>query len=125
MFGPAIQSRLLAICVDLEAELGGDDYVLTERRQSLAHKFFVCVGAVNLGRVKERDTAFHGCTNHRYPLLLLHRRTEAKAQSHATKPDLRYFQTGFAKFPFLHRFSLPERSLRVLHMEAATGAEPL
>src|SRR5260370_18068348 len=34
-----------------------------ERRERFSDKLFVCIWAVNFGRIKERDAFFIGCTN--------------------------------------------------------------
>src|SRR5208282_6600156 len=55
--GLAVQAALLA-AVAIEAELGGDDHLLAERSQRLAHEFLVRERAIDLGGVEERDALF-------------------------------------------------------------------
>ena len=59
MLGTAIQARLLAVH-DLEAELGGDDDLVTERREGFAHQFFVGESAIDFSGIEECDAAFDG-----------------------------------------------------------------
>jgi hypothetical protein len=41
--------------IGLKTKLGGDDYFFSERRESFTNDFFIGVGAVDFGGVKEGD----------------------------------------------------------------------
>src|SRR5579872_1664738 len=71
--------------IDLEAELGGYGYLLTNRRQCFSDKLFIYVRAIDLGRIKERYPQFDRFSDERNTLLLLNRRAEPKAHPHAAQ----------------------------------------
>jgi hypothetical protein len=51
--GAAVEAGLLAVGVEREAELGGDDDLLAQRGEGLADELFVVERAVDLGGVEE------------------------------------------------------------------------
>ena len=91
MLRSAIQASLLSV-LDLESELSGDYHLVTKWSQRFADQLFVRVRAIHFGRVKERDTAFDGCSDQRDPLLLVYGWAIAKTQPHAPESDGRHFQ---------------------------------
>ena len=67
---PAVQRRCCADSpVEVDAELGRDHDLVTERRQRLAHELLVRERAVDLGGVEERDAALDGRPDQRDRLL--------------------------------------------------------
>src|SRR3972149_1984954 len=68
---PTIQSLSGSCRLDAKTELGGDHHLTMERYKCFAHKPFVCEWAIGLCRIKERDTAFHSCSDKSYHLLLV------------------------------------------------------
>ena len=97
-----VDADLLAFGTDLESELGGDHHSLTHWSQRFADELFVREWAVNFSGVEERDASFHCCSQKRDHLLLILRRTVARAHSHAAESDCRYCQTALSKFTLLH-----------------------
>ena len=87
MLGSAIEPDLLTFGTKFESELRGDHYFFTDRSERLAHEFFVDEGAVHFSGIEERDTAVDGRPNQRDHLILVLRRTVAKAHSHTAQPD--------------------------------------
>ena len=56
--GRLFEAGLLAgLGIDAEAEFGGDDHLVAERREGLADHFLVGEGAVDFGGVEEGDAA--------------------------------------------------------------------
>ena len=53
MRGAAVKASLLAV-LELEAKLGGNHHLIPERRQSLAHEFFVRKWPIDFRCVEER-----------------------------------------------------------------------
>ena len=68
LFRPAMP---LCRRIELEPELGGDDHLLAEGSERLAHQLLVRERAVDLGGVEERDAAFDGRPEERDHLLLV------------------------------------------------------
>ena len=52
-----------AVRVGFKAELGGDDDLIAERRESLTDEFLIDVWAVDFGRIEESDAAFNSGSN--------------------------------------------------------------
>jgi hypothetical protein len=50
----------VAVGVDVEAELGGDDDLVADGREGFADELFVDEGAVDFGGVEEGDAAVDG-----------------------------------------------------------------
>ena len=109
-----IQTRLLSLGAELETEFGGDDHFAFEWGEGFAHEFFVREWAVRFSRIEERDAALNGRPKKRDHLLLVCRRTVAKAHSHTAEPASRDFQTALSKFALFHSriLSLISRFLR-------------
>src|SRR5439155_9069591 len=97
-----VDADLLAFGIVLESELGGDHHSLTHWSKRFADELFVREWAVNFSGVEERDASFHRCSQKRDHLLLILRRTVARAHSHAAESDCRYCQTALSKFTLLH-----------------------
>src|SRR5580658_4218459 len=107
MFRPAVQpapSRS-TIGVGYKSVFGGDHHLVANRGQRFADEFFVGERAVHFRRIEKRHAAFHGGPNQRDHLLLIRRRTQPKAHSHAAQAHRRNFQTALSKFALLHWFS--------------------
>ena len=105
MLRPAVKTSLLSLSIDLEPELGGDRHLVTERTQSFAHKLLVRVCPIYFSGIEECNAAFDCRPDQRDSRLLIHSWAQAKAQSHAAKPNGRHFQIALSKFAFLHDFS--------------------
>ena len=73
--------------VGLKAELGGDDDVFAEGRESFADDFFVDVGAVDFGGVEEGDAALNGGADELDGFGFFRGRAEAEAQAHAAEAE--------------------------------------
>jgi hypothetical protein len=102
VLGPTVQPNPFAgLRIKLPPEFCGNHHLPTERSESLTNKFFVRERSVNLSGIEERDPAVDGRSNQRDHLLLVCRRTVAKAHSHAAEPDRRDFQIAFSKFALL------------------------
>ena len=64
VLGPAVQAALRPVVrVYVDAELGGDDDLLAEGRERLAHEILVGVRPVDLRGVEEGDAALEGGAN--------------------------------------------------------------
>ena len=88
MFGPAVEAGLLfKILIDLEAELGGNHHPVPHRPQRFAYHLLIRERAVDLGGVEERDTALHGRTDERDPVVPGDRSGVAGVQPHAAEAD--------------------------------------
>ena len=85
--GAAVHTDVAPLGVDVEAELGGDDDIVANRRQCLADELLVDVGPVDLGGVEERDPALHGTAQHGDHLVAVTRGAVALAHPHATEAD--------------------------------------
>jgi hypothetical protein len=63
--GAAVEtSRAARRALEVEAELGGDHDFVAHRLERLAHKLFVRVRTVDLGRVEEGDPELHCTPDH-------------------------------------------------------------
>ena len=91
--GTAVKACLLAI-LELEAELGRNHHLITDRPQRLAHHFFVRVRSVRFGCIEERDAAFDCGTNNRERLFAAPGRAIAEADPHAPKAERRHFESA-------------------------------
>jgi hypothetical protein len=80
---PAVQADDGAIVVDLEAELGGDDHLVTDGLQRFAHQFLVDKGAIAFGGIEQRDPAVDGGPDDADRLALFRGGAKAEAQAHA------------------------------------------
>ncbi|OIQ69055.1 hypothetical protein GALL_493450 [mine drainage metagenome] len=79
-FGAAVESsNRFAV---LESELGGNDHLIAERLDSLAHQFLVEL-AIGFGRIEKRDAALYRRPNESDPFRLLCGRAVVEAQAHA------------------------------------------
>src|SRR5260370_37732900 len=96
---------LSGVRINFEPELRCDRHLLPEGSKGFAHQFFVCVRAIYLCRIEERDAALHSGVEKRGHLLLVFRRAVRKAHSHAAEPDGGHFQIAFPEFALLHCFS--------------------
>ena len=71
VLGAAVEAAAgLAVRVEFEAELGGDDDLVAEGREGFADEFFVGEGAVDFGGVEEGDAALDGGADERDHLVL-------------------------------------------------------
>src|SRR5262249_37338230 len=87
---------------DIPSKFGGDHDLATERLERFPHELFVGKGAVDLGRVEERDPSVHRRPDQRDPFTLIHRRPRAKTHPHSTKAQGPTPQAAFSQFAFLH-----------------------
>src|SRR6516225_3667955 len=113
MFGTIVQARLFAVN-DVEAELGGDDDPVAERRNRLADHLFVGEGTIDFGRVEESGAALKRGADQRHTLLLADFGGVAEIQPHTTKADCRNLKIAFSEYAFLHDPSLQCCVFRVL-----------
>src|SRR5690606_36914353 len=67
--GTAVEAIPVAVRVDPESELRGDDDLVAYRCQSIADQGFVCERAVGLGSIEHRDAEVDGGTDERDALL--------------------------------------------------------
>src|SRR5262249_42760688 len=108
---PAVKSALLTgPGIDIEAELGGDDDLLSHRSQGFTHQFLVREGTVGFRRVEESDTVLDGGADERNALSLIDGRTIAEAQSLASQAQGRDFQAA-TECAFLHAVCSKESRL--------------
>jgi hypothetical protein len=110
---PAIKPPLLAIGIELEAELGRDHDLLADRRKGFTHELFVRKRPVRLSRVEEGNAALDGRPNEGDHLLLVGSWAIPKAHAHAAEPDGRDFQVAVSKRALLHGRS-SQNSIRTL-----------
>ncbi len=112
VLGPTIQagrSRTIVAATQIESELRGDHHFAVERRNGLAHEFFVDEWTIDLGGVEERDASVHCRMQKVGHLPLIFGRAVGKAHSHAAEPDGRNFQIAFSQFALLHCLSFQPR----------------
>ena len=83
----AADAGLLAVLVEGEPELGGDDDVLADRLQRLTHQLLVVEGAVDLGGVEQGDAPVHRGTEERDHLVPGWSWTERLAHAHAAEAE--------------------------------------
>jgi hypothetical protein len=98
VFGPAINTNLLALWSNLETKLRRDHYLVTKRSKRFAHQLFIYEWAINFRGIKKRDTTLYSRSNQRDHLLLIGSRTIAEAHPHATEPERRHFQIPSLRF---------------------------
>src|SRR6266496_1047288 len=104
MFGSTIQltpPRLVGGS-RFEPKFAGNHHLFAHRSERFAYTFFVRERSVNFSCIEERDAKFNRLAKQRDHLLLVLRRTVAKAHSHAAEPDCRDFQIALPKFALLH-----------------------
>ena len=119
LLGPTIR-YLLTAGIDFETELGGYHDLLADRRQALSDQLFVGEGAVDLGRVEERDTPVDGPAEQSDQVSPVSGRTVGLAHAHAAETDGRDFEaiglrTCGSQLSLLHAdysFNLAARSAR-------------
>ena len=85
--GPAVDAGLLAVLVEREPELGGDDDVVAYRPQRLTDELLVVEGAVDLGGVEQGDAALDGGAEERDHLLAWRSGAEGLAHPHAAEAE--------------------------------------
>jgi hypothetical protein len=100
--GRAFRPAQVGRRVEIEPELGGDHDLPAKRRQRFADQFFIRVGAVDLGRVEERDAALDGGGEQGGHLALVLGRAVRVAHAHAAEAERRDFEAGGAEFAGLH-----------------------
>ena len=88
--------------VDVEAELRRDHDLVAERGQRFADELLVRERPVGFGGVEEGHATLERGADHVDPVLLVHRRAVAVAQSHAAEADGRDFQVAGAESSLLH-----------------------
>jgi len=90
----AARATFAGVQIDIEAELGRDHDVVSERRQRIAHQFLVDEWAIGFGRIKEGDTPFVGCPDERDLFLFVGGRTVPGTRTHAAKTKSRDLQVA-------------------------------
>ena len=86
----------------LEAELGGDDHLVSHRFECLAHDLLVEAWTVSLSRIEEGHPALDGGADERDGLMPVGGGPVAEAQAHATETEGGDFEATSAKHSFLH-----------------------
>jgi hypothetical protein len=76
-----------AAVLDVETELGCDHHLVAHGAQGFSDKFFVVIGSIDLGGVKEGHTAIEGGPDQGNGLAPIHRGTIGGAHAHASKAD--------------------------------------
>ena len=90
----ARQAGLLALVVEGEPELGGDDDLVANGSQGLANEFLIDERAVDLGGVEERDTTLDRRAQQSDHLVAVTGvGAVALAHAHAAKPEGRDLET--------------------------------
>ena len=84
---PAADAGLLAVLVEGEPELGGDDDVVADRLERLADELLVVEGAVDLGGVEQGDAPVDRGPEERDHLVARRSRAERLAHAHAAEPE--------------------------------------
>src|SRR6476619_8152726 len=97
----AVEPRHLAV-LDVEAELGGDRYLIADGLERLTDDILIGIWAVHFGRIEERHTCVDRCANDRDPVRSAQRLSVALADSHTAKTERRYLQALRAQNAFLH-----------------------
>ena len=92
VFGAAGQAGLLAVVVEREAELGGDDDLVADWREGLTDDLLVGERAVHLCGVEQGDAPVDGGADERDALVTGRHRQVTLAQAHAAVPDGRDLQ---------------------------------
>jgi len=88
VLGPAVQTGLLLVGVDLEPELGGDDDPSADRSERFADELLIRERAIHLGRVEERLAALHRSRRGRSSPSC-RQADHRKAHPHAAEPNRR------------------------------------
>jgi len=101
MFGAAVEALLLAVD-DIETELGRDHDLVADRRQRLAHDFFVRVRSIDFRRVEERHATLMRGTDQGYGILPVESGSITEIEPHAAEAEGRDFKAAFAEFALLH-----------------------
>ena len=99
---PAGDAGLLAVLVEGEPELGGDDDVVAHRLQRLADQLLVVEGAVDLGGVEEGDAAVDRGAEERDHLVARRSRAERLAHAHAAEAEGGDLEALRAECAFAH-----------------------
>ena len=114
---------------EVEAELGRDHDLVADGRERLADKLFVGVGAVDLGRIEERDALFVGGANDLDALVSVGGRAVVGADAHAPGAHFRDFQLSeFSCLPWTRssecRFPWTELMLRSTANDPTAATAP-
>ncbi len=104
VFRPAVEAgpARLAVGVGTEAELRGDHDLVPDRRERLAHEFFVGERTVHLGGVEERDPPIDRRAEERDHLRAVLRRAVREAHPHTAEAEGGDVQRALTKFAGLH-----------------------
>ena len=92
--GPAGDAGLVAVLVEGEAELGGDDDLVADRLEGLADELLVVERTVDLGGVEEGHSAVDRGAQERDHLLPWRSRPERLAHAHAAEAEGGDLQAG-------------------------------
>jgi hypothetical protein len=98
----ATDAGLVAVLVEGEPELGGDDDVAADRLQCLAHQLLVVEGAVDLGGVEQRDATVHRRTEERDHVRSRRSWPERLAHAHAAEAECGHVEGGCAEGAGVH-----------------------
>jgi hypothetical protein len=97
-----VQPGLSTLRIDPESELRRDRHAPTKRSQCLADEFLVGKRPIDFRGVEEGDAALDRRPDDRGHLLLIARRSVAKAHAHAAEPESRHFEAAVSEFAFSH-----------------------
>ena len=100
--GPAGDAGLLAVLVEREPELGGDDDILADRLQCLTHQLLVVEGAIDLRGVEHGDATVHRGTEEGDHLVSGWSWTERLAHAHAAEAEGGHLKALRAECASLH-----------------------
>src|SRR5258708_5551826 len=97
----AVETRHFAV-LDVEAELGGDRYLIADGLECLTDYVLIGIWAVHFGRIEESHTCVDRCADDRDPVRSAQRLSVALADSHTTKTERRHLQALRPQNAFLH-----------------------
>src|SRR6185295_16704981 len=98
----AVEPRHLAV-LDVEAELGGDRYLIADGLERLTDDILIGIWTVHFGGIEERHTCVDRCSDDPDPVRSAQRLSVALADSHTAKTERRHLQALRPQNAFLHR----------------------
>jgi len=104
-------TTLASLLVDVEAELGGDDDLVTDGCKRLADQFFIGERPIGLGCIEQRDAALMRCADQVDHLLPVCRWTIEPGHAHAAEPERRDFKAGRPEFACGHHGDLHQNAV--------------
>jgi hypothetical protein len=114
VLGPAVERVPLSSIggIGFPAEFGSDDHFAAEGSKRFTDQLLIDERTVDFGGIEESNAAINGSVEQGNHLLLVFRRSIAKAHAHASESECRNFKIAFSEFAFLHCDSF--LSLRML-----------